>query len=479
LHPRSAGEAAAGFEAPRRGGRDALVTASSLVLLGALATADFGRGAYFTSAQWAVAALLAIALAIAVTAWPFSVAELRSGVVPAGALLAAWALLRAALAGTPTTGLTWALFGAGTAAVVSTCRRLSASAREMLLGGAFAVGIAVAATGWAGVAMHLLPWGLTSQGLWRAASTLTYPNATAALLVPLALVGLSRLAAGPRSAYFPLLVAGLLVGAGATLSRAGAAAFAVGFVVLCCLQGVRAVLRATVAPAAGAVVALLGLVPSLRAAGPARPLVAAAALLVGLLIVVLAPRVSARPAGLLAAGAAVAALLVVFYLAPGAHTAARALAGARFNLTSPNRSGEAAAALRMIGQHPLVGAGPGHAILRWTGADGGLRIDSYSHDEYLQVLADLGAIGMALLVAFLAAIGRLLWRARLDAAGRALWAGAVAGVAAFAVQSGFDFLWQVPAVPLTVAVLVGLAAPVTVRLAQPAPAAQRREKERQ
>lgn len=459
-------------ESPPQRRRDVLVTTSGLVLLGALAAAAFGRGAYFSTEQWVVAALIAIALAAAVGARLFPIAELRSGVVIAGALLAAWAVLRAALAGSPAAGLTWALFGVGTAVVVSVCRRLSAATREMLLGGALAVGIAVAAAGWVGVILHRRPWGLPSQGLWRAASTLTYPNAMAALLVPLALVALSRLAATPRSAYLSLLTAGLLAGAGATLSRAGVAAFAAGFVVLCCLRGVRVVLRAAAAPVAGAVVVLLGLVPSLRAARPAMPLAAAVTLVVGLVIAVLLARVRGRTAGMLAVGAALAALLVVFYLVPNAHSEMRALAGARFNLTSPDRSGETTAALRVIGQHPLVGAGPGNAILRWTGADGGLRVDRYAHDEYLQVLADLGAIGMALLVMFLAAIGRLLWRGRLDLPGRALWAGAVAGAVAFAIQSGFDFLWQVPAVPLTVAVLVGLAVPATISsAAQPAPAA--------
>jgi 4-amino-4-deoxy-L-arabinose transferase-like glycosyltransferase len=51
----------------------------------------------------------------------------------------------------------------------------------------------------------------------------------------------------------------------------------------------------------------------------------------------------------------------------------------------------------------------------------------------------------------------LLWKARATSPDRVLWAGAVAAAIAFAVHSGFDFLWQVPAIPLTVAALVGLA----------------------
>jgi hypothetical protein len=85
--------------------------------------------------------------------------------------------------------------------------------REMVLSGALAVGVAVAMTGWLGVALHQRLWGLPSQGLWRAASTLTYANATAALLVPLALVALARLTAHARP-----LIAAIAAAAGLALA---------------------------------------------------------------------------------------------------------------------------------------------------------------------------------------------------------------------------------------------------------------------
>jgi hypothetical protein len=469
LYRSAASTSAPVVQAPPGRRRDAMVTTSGLVLLGALAAAALGQGAVFSTMQWLVAALIAVAFAVAIGARPFSVAEACNGVVIAGLSLAIWALLRAAQAGTLATGSSWALFGAGTAAAVSVCRRLDTATRETLLGGAFAVGTVVAATGWLGIALHERSWGLPSQGLWRAASTLTYANATAAFLVPLALVALSRLAAAPRSAYLSLAATSLLAGAGATLSRAGAAAFIAGFLVLCGLQGTRVVVRAAAGPTAGAGLTLLGLVPSMSAAGPARPLVAAIALAAGLVLAVAMQRIPGRVLGLAAAGAALAVGLIVIYQAPGVRSAMRALAGARFNLASPDRTGETGAALRLIGQHPLAGVGPGRATLRWIGPGGGLRVDRYVHDEYLQVLTDLGVVGAALLAIFMAAVGRLLWRARVDLPHPALWAGAVAGVTAFAVHSGFDFLWSVPAIPLTVAVFVGLAAPSTIRPAARAP----------
>jgi hypothetical protein len=53
----------------------------------------------------------------------------------------------------------------------------------------------------------------------------------------------------------------------------------------------------------------------------------------------------------------------------------------------------------------------------------------------------------------------------------ATWAGAVAAAAAFATHSGFDFVWHLPAIVLTVTLLVGAAlpAPDTAPAPQPSP----------
>ena len=445
-------------QVPQRRPNDVTVMWPCLLLLMALAAAAFGKGAFFSTVQWCAVALIAVAVAVAVAARVLPVADLRAGFFLAGLLLAAWALVRAAAAGTPAGGLGWVLFGGGTAAVVSVSRRLGAASREMLLGGVLAVGVLVSLTGWAGVAMHMRPWGLPAQGLWRAASTLTYANATAALLVPLALVALARLTAMPRSAYLCLAATGLLTGAGATLSRAGAAAFAVGLLVLCRVLGARALLRVSAGPVAGAGVALFGLLPSLRATAPASPLIAALALATGLVVAGLIQRFTGPPLALPVVGVALMASVFVIYRAPEAHNAIRALMHARFTLASSARSGETAAALRIIEHHLLAGLGPGHATLLWTGPGGGRYVDQYAHNEYLQVLTDLGVAGAALAAIFAVALGGLLWRARADVPERALWAGAVAAATAFLLHSGFDFLWQVPAIPFTVGALVGLAA---------------------
>jgi hypothetical protein len=435
---------------------DALAASSALVLLLALAAAAFGQGAFFSAVRVFVAAVLALAVLLALAARPLQRAELRDGFLWAGVLLAAWALVRAWAAGTPASGITWALFGAGTVAVVIVSRRLDAAPRATLLGGLLAVGVAVALTGWLGVAFHRQPWGLASQGLWRAGSTLTYTNATAGLLVPLALVALARLTATPRSTPLALSAMCLLATIGLTLSRAGAAALVLGLIVLCWLLPARQVARAAAAPAVGAAVALVGVAPSLQASEAARPVFAVLAMAAGLGLVIVTQRLTGRTSVLPVLGAALAAAVFVFALAPQIRHAIRALTHARLTLASPARSGETAAALRVIASHPLAGVGPAHA-LQWVGPTGAVNVDLYVHDEYLQVLTDLGIAGAALVAVLLIAAGRLLWQARATAPDRPLWAGAVAATSAFVLHSGFDFIWQVPAIPLTAAAIVGLA----------------------
>ena len=438
-------------------GRRVETSAASMALLLALATAAFGHGAYFSRVQFFILGLLGVAVLLAITAGTVHAADLRDGLVVAGALLAVWALIRAWAAGTPGSGTSWVLFGGGTVAVVLICRHLSASSHGMLLGGLLAVGVAVALTGWLGVALHIGPWGLRSQGLWRAATTLTYTNATAGLLVPLALVALARLTATPRAIPLSLAAMCLLMTTALTLSRAGAAALGLGLLVLCWLLGVRRVAGAVAVPAAGALVAVVGLIPSLRAVAPPRPEIAAVALAVAVGLVIMTQRLAGWKQLLPVAGVALAAAAFVIVLAPQVHRAVRRLLRVRFTLASPARSGEAAAAIRIIAAHPLAGVGPGHAILRWTSPGGVVSVDQYVHDEYLQVLTDLGIAGAVLAAVLFVAAGRLLWRARASSPDRAMRAGAVAAAIAFLLHSGFDFIWQVPAIPLTLAAIVGLA----------------------
>jgi O-antigen ligase len=179
----------------------------------------------------------------------------------------------------------------------------------------------------------------------------------------------------------------------------------------------------------------------------------------GLALAVVLARLRAVAAVALVLGGVLAGCLTAAAAAGGVGDAAGLVAETRITLASPDRSGAVGAALRVAAEHPLTGAGPGQADLRSRGADGGTRIFGYAHNEYAQVASELGLVGLALLAVLLVTLARLLWSAR--AAGPPVegWAGVVAATAAFAVHSGFDFVWHLPAVVLTVTLLAGVILP--------------------
>ena len=130
--------------------------------------------------------------------------------------------------------------------------------------------------------------------------------------------------------------------------------------------------------------------------------------------------------------------------------------GSRRRHRSADRAGATGSAVRLLAASPLTGVGPGQAALHWTGADGELRVQRYVHNEYLQVMTELGVIGGLLLAWLLGAIARLAWRGRQMAPSQAAWIGIFAGLAALAVHSAFDFIWHIPVIPLTATVLVAV-----------------------
>jgi hypothetical protein len=431
----------------------------ALLLVVALVVAIAAQGAYYGAGQRIVAVVLLLALLAALRAKPWSRDDALLPPVSAGAALAAWAAVSATVAGDITAALPIIALLAGVVVVLLAVRRMTWGQRDALAAAVVTVGVLTAATGWVGVAWRITPWALEDQGLWRAATTLTYANAAAGLLVPLALLAVARLAARPG---VPAMVAAclLLIGAGATLSRGGALALVVGAAVLAWLLGPGRTLRAAGPPTLGAVVALAGLAPSMPASSLARPALAAAALVVGMSVAVGTFYLRSRQLALGLAGAVLAACAVLAVGGRMADTAVR-LTDTRLTIASPDRAAAARAALQLAADRPLTGTGPGRAVLTWVQHNG--RVTSrYVHNEYLQVLAELGFVGLALLVVLLASLAWTIWRGRLHAPSTAIWAGAAAGLAALAVHSGLDFLWHLPAIPLAGAVLAGLVLPTTL-----------------
>ena len=262
-----------------------------------------------------------------------------------------------------------------------------------------------------------------------------------------------RGAGRPDAAYL------LLVGAGAALSRAGFIALAAGLVVLCALAGVAATIRRAAPSVLGAAVAVAALAPSFPVEAAPRPLLAVAGLLGGA-VIALGPLMLPGPAGAAATGAAwlLGAIAVGTRLDSGR---VREILASRGNLESAGRSGAIRAALDLVAARPWAGSGLGQARFVWGTPDGNGQIALYVHDEYLQTLVDLGAIGAALLLALLAAIVVTVRPGRASEHRPDIRAGAIAALAAFAVHSGFDFLWHIAVLPLAAGLLLGLAAPST------------------
>jgi O-antigen ligase len=117
------------------------------------------------------------------------------------------------------------------------------------------------------------------------------------------------------------------------------------------------------------------------------------------------------------------------------------------------------AAVEMWRAHPLAGVGVNNFSTKMPEARAAFAarhpdsqltginekyLNAGAHNEYLQILAELGAVGLALFVAFCASLVRAAWRALRAARGPAV-PGAVASLAVFAVSSGasaISFRWM-------------------------------------
>lgn len=456
-----------------------------VIAVGALLAGVLAQGGFYLRGRLVVLvlALLAAGLALAARSWARTDSRL---VVLSCAALSGWALLAATAHTHPSAGLPVLTTLAGLLAGLLVAHR--AARRELIAAGLVGVGLVVAVTGWVGVAWRVQPWASVVQGLWRAATPITYANASAAILTATALLVLGVHTGRPRALRTAVPGYLLLVGLAATLSRAGLLTLVAGLVVLAVTAGPRPTVRAALGPLTGALLAGAALVPAVPASAPARPGLAVAGLVAGLALTagltlmpygIGGPARGTRPAARrsVALRTALALLLAGGLLVGVAATAAAALGGSesgavaldrvssdRAKLESSERSDVWRASRPMIAAHPLTGVGPGHTRFVWHDADGHPAMAMYAHDEYLQILVDLGAVGLALLLLLLFALGRYALRGRPradepDRCRRGLWAGAVAALVALAGHSAADFLWQLPVIPLLAGLLAGLAGP--------------------
>jgi O-antigen ligase len=415
---------------------------SVALLVAGLALACYLQGAFFPRAQIVVAIPLVVAAFLA-SRLPI-VTRPDLPVVFTAAVLAAWALADGVLTGQLLAGARYVLLIASVLGVIGLCRRLSDAGRTTLVNGLLAACCVVAVTGWLGVVANRTVWGFFSAGMWRASSTLTYPNATAAVLTMSALVCLALRSGQPATRWLGWVATVLVTGLAATLSRAGLGGFVVGLCVLGWCVGWRPLFRGAAGPLLGALVATTALLPAVitDTATVTTVGVAGVGAVAGLVI---GGRVRAsRPVLAVVAAVLAAALVLLSVWLPS-----------RLTLASPDRWSSFRAGWDVFLRHPLTGAGPGIDRLVLARATGGVSVFRFVHNEYLQTLAELGVLGAVLLVAFVALVLRRLWRDR--SATGVLGAGGLATVTALALHAGFDFVWHIPAIPLVSAAFVGVA----------------------
>lgn len=412
------------------------------------------QGGYYAEGKRITVISLAVVITICAAQGQLRGGDLLSQrTIPFG-VLAVWSLISAALSGDIAAAFPTATLLLGVIFVLAMGVRIAADHRTLLASGLVALGAIVAMTGWIGVAWRLYPWAIEDNGIWRAATSLTYSNAAAGLMVPLFLLAVALLSEVPHSRLRAVGAYIVLVGIVATLSRGGLIAMVVGIVILGRLLG-PARLLVLAGPTIGAIIAIAGLMWSIPAGLAPRPLVASLAFAIGSFVAFTAGVVTRQTnvVGLLLLS--IACLGTTLALGTGL-PAVSAIAESRATIGSPERLEQARVALSLVREKPLVGTGPGRAVLSWTDSDGRRLTARYVHNEYLQVAAELGLIGFALLVVLLCAIGRSVWRARPRGVSDEQWAGVVAGLTSVAFHSSVEFLWQIPALPLVIALLIAI-----------------------
>jgi hypothetical protein len=100
--------------------------------------------------------------------------------------------------------------------------------------------------------------------------------------------------------------------------------------------------------------------------------------------------------------------------------------------------------------HVLQGAGPGTFQLLWEPRAPYSSYVVNAHSLYIETLAEVGAVGLALLIAFLMLVlgAGITLAVRSGEEARAFAAGASAALLAFLVSAIADWVWQVPVLPV-------------------------------
>jgi O-antigen ligase/polysaccharide polymerase Wzy-like membrane protein len=476
--------AQAAVRAPRAGGRTrAGAVAAGALLAGPTVLAFFSGGYFDVPRLWAALAAWTLLLAVVLLAPHPLPRPLPARLALAGlALFAVLAFVSAWWA--PRRGPAFddagrdLLYLAALAAATALLRGRVARAVEpaLIAGATLVIGY--------GLSERVLPGLVTLShsrtALGRLEQPLTYWNATGALAA-IGLVLAARAigdAARPAGLRAAAAAAAVPLGAGVALSYSRGALLAAlaGLVVLAALCPGRGALRAmAIAPAAalaaGVVVSLPGGVRALEGDLPRREL-EGAVVLVALLALMAAAALAARrwappradsatwrpPAG--AAAALVAVLVGLMLLGaaldrgPRTGTPQAGATASRLASTQSNRFAYWRVALDGFADHPLRGLGGGGFADLWLQKRTVRDPARDAHSLYIETAAEYGLLGLAALGLTLGGVAVSARRAYARAP--SLTAGAIAGLATWAVHAGVDWDWEMPALTLVAMLLAGL-----------------------
>jgi O-antigen ligase len=315
----------------------------------------------------------------------------------------------------------------------------------------------------------------------RLEQPLTYWNAEG-LLAAIGVVLAVHLAGNPRRPLWmrsSAAAAGVALGLGAYLSYARGAlgAIAVGLLVLLALApDLRPSLRAMITIVGGAGIASLvanssSTVKSLSSRSAGEGLVMLCALVVLMVAAaVIAPRVPRRPMRLphfgvsrpaTVLGISIALLVVgglVLAATEGKPEGTSPTPGAnakRLGSIDSNRYRYWQEAGKTFRRHPLIGIGSGGFQVEWLKVKNRYDASGDAHSLYLETAAELGVVGVAILLLFLGGVAASVlsvYRVNRGAA-----AGLAAGLAAWAFHAGLDWDWEMPAVSLPALLLAAAA----------------------
>ena len=351
--------------------------------------------------------------------------------------LAAWWFVRALTTGSGSDFLPLGSSMVAFAAAFAAVRPLRGRTRELAGFGAACLGTAGAVVGFVGLIWRWYPMAMPAQGLWRLSSTLTYSDTVGLVL------GVCLLLALGSDLYPALTRLAVCLCAGGLLASQSRGAYL-------------------------AFVCTFALVPWRRYAQFVVPLVAGAFL--GLAAIASSPRTSPVPW-----------LGVVFLLASGVATATpcqarsipagkvRRVVGAcavltavaavtlllRHELTlrvfapsNQDRSVEWSTAFHQWKEAPILGVGPDR-LLVFHAADG--TFAHFVHNEYLQIAAGSGLVGLSLLILSIVSVVRVVRRSDIVASC------ATATLVCWSIAATFDFDWHLPFIGFLGGWCVGLA----------------------